>query len=183
MTHKYEDILKIKKTADNIQHCGDYGQTYIHINDKKIVFVAGDADDIDGDELSGKFAELGYEFEIEYESHPEFAHILISHGTEKVTFYKDEKGNWIDTEELLLPPRLVQKELTPSENATFQIFLSCKERDSSIQEKMQLLMYVLTKNAATYNYKDFLERLDISEKEYETIKQIWKDKLGVEPYC
>jgi len=47
---------------------------------------------------------------------------------------------------------------------------------------MQSLMYSLTKNAARHSYREFLEGLDISDEEYEQIKQIWAEKLGVKPY-
>jgi hypothetical protein len=52
----------------------------------------------------------------------------------------------------------------------------------NIQKKMQTLMYQLTKNAARYSYKDFLEHCSISDEEYEEIKKLWKDKLNVKPY-
>jgi hypothetical protein len=51
-----------------------------------------------------------------------------------------------------------------------------------LQKKMQAIMYALTKNAARNSYSEFLEDLDIGEEDYEEIKQVWKDKLGVEPY-
>lgn len=54
--------------------------------------------------------------------------------------------------------------------------------DAELQAKMQSLMYALTKNAARSSYRDFLEYLEISDDEYERIKSVWKDKLGVEPY-
>jgi hypothetical protein len=56
------------------------------------------------------------------------------------------------------------------------------EVSEALQEKLQKLMYYLTKEAARTSYREFLEFLDISESEYETIKQIWKDRLGVKPY-
>jgi len=51
-----------------------------------------------------------------------------------------------------------------------------------IQEKMQSLMYHLTKEAARSSYHDFLENLEINEDEYEEIKRIWAEKLGIKPY-
>ena len=51
-----------------------------------------------------------------------------------------------------------------------------------LQKKMQLLMYCLTKDAARYSYKNFLEMLDIGEDDYKLIKAEWKEKLGVTPY-
>lgn len=51
-----------------------------------------------------------------------------------------------------------------------------------LQKKMQRLMYALTKNAARSSYSDFLEELSISDEDYEEIKAIWLDKLGVKPY-
>ena len=53
---------------------------------------------------------------------------------------------------------------------------------NKLQEKMQSLMYALTKNAARTSYADFLEDLDISDDEYDQIKTIWKEKLGIKPY-
>ena len=53
--------------------------------------------------------------------------------------------------------------------------------NEEIQNKMQDLMYSLTKNAARESYLDFLEYLDITWDEYEMIKEVWKEKLGVEP--
>jgi len=51
-----------------------------------------------------------------------------------------------------------------------------------LQKKMQSLMYSLTKNAARDSYREFLEYLEISDEEYDQIKEIWKDLLGVTPY-
>ena len=55
--------------------------------------------------------------------------------------------------------------------------------DEALQKKMQSLMYYLTKNAARYSYREFLEGLEISEEEYSQIKAIWKERLGITPYC
>jgi hypothetical protein len=52
----------------------------------------------------------------------------------------------------------------------------------ALQEKLQKLTYYLTKEAARTSYREFLEFLDINESEYEKIKKIWKDRLGVKPY-
>lgn len=54
--------------------------------------------------------------------------------------------------------------------------------DDEIQKKMQTLMYFLTKNAARQSYAEFLEDLNITEEDYEEIKALWKEKLGVTPY-
>lgn len=54
--------------------------------------------------------------------------------------------------------------------------------NEELQKKMQRLMYYLTKNAAMQSYSEFLEELDISEEDYQEIKEIWWDKLGVKPY-
>jgi hypothetical protein len=50
------------------------------------------------------------------------------------------------------------------------------------QKKMQTIMYALTKNAARDSYKDFCEDWGISDDDYRRIKEIWKEKLGIEPY-
>ena len=51
-----------------------------------------------------------------------------------------------------------------------------------IDEKMQRPMFNLTKDAAISSYQEYLDDLDISDEEYEEIKQIWLDRLGVKPY-
>jgi len=51
-----------------------------------------------------------------------------------------------------------------------------------IQKKMQTIMYALTKNAARSSYVEFLEDWGITEDDYEQIKAIWAEKLGVKPY-
>lgn len=51
-----------------------------------------------------------------------------------------------------------------------------------LQKKMQTLMYYLTKNAARDSYAEFLEECGIDEREYEEIRNVWKEKLGVKPY-
>ena len=56
------------------------------------------------------------------------------------------------------------------------------EVSQALQEKLQKLMYYLTKEAARTSYREFLEFLDINEDEYLQIKSIWKEKLGVKPY-
>jgi len=48
-------------------------------------------------------------------------------------------------------------------------------------EKLQVFMYYLTKNAANYSYADFLKDIDISEDEYEKIKEFFS-KLGIKLY-
>jgi hypothetical protein len=54
--------------------------------------------------------------------------------------------------------------------------------EENIQKKMQTLMYGLTKHAAMNSYHDFLEYWGISEDDYEEIKKIWEEKLGIKPY-
>lgn len=54
--------------------------------------------------------------------------------------------------------------------------------EPTIEEKMQTIMYALTKNAARVSYMDFLENCGISDDDYEKITQIWKEKLGITPY-
>jgi hypothetical protein len=54
--------------------------------------------------------------------------------------------------------------------------------DSVLQEKMQRLMYALTKHAARDSYADFLDWLEITDDDYEQIKAVWKEQLGVKPY-
>ena len=56
------------------------------------------------------------------------------------------------------------------------------EYTQEIQEKMQTLMYMLTRNTARSSYREFLEDLNISEDDYEKIKHIWKEKLNIKPY-
>jgi hypothetical protein len=60
--------------------------------------------------------------------------------------------------------------------------IECDEIPDGLQKKLQSLMYYLTKEAARTSYREFLEFLDINESEYEEIKKIWKDRLGVKPY-
>jgi hypothetical protein len=43
-------------------------------------------------------------------------------------------------------------------------------------------MYYLTKEASRNSFKRFLENLDISEKEYEEIKEHLKENYGVKTY-
>ena len=57
-----------------------------------------------------------------------------------------------------------------------------EEMQAKMQAKMQRLMRALTKEAARFSYADFLENLDISDEDYEAIKEEWKTKLGVTPY-
>lgn len=54
--------------------------------------------------------------------------------------------------------------------------------EDNIQQKMQAIMYHLTKNAARISYKGFLRDINISEEDYEKIKTIWKEKLNIKPY-
>ena len=51
-----------------------------------------------------------------------------------------------------------------------------------LQKKMQTLMYFLTKNAARSSYVEFLEECGINYDEYQEIKEVWAEKLGVKPY-
>lgn len=39
--HQYETVLKLKEIADQIKHCGDYGQTYLNLDKCEVVFVGG----------------------------------------------------------------------------------------------------------------------------------------------
>lgn len=54
--------------------------------------------------------------------------------------------------------------------------------NEDLQKKMQTLMYALTKEAARSSYVEFLEDRGISEDDYEEIKKVWEEKLGVKPY-
>ena len=54
--------------------------------------------------------------------------------------------------------------------------------NDELQKKMQTLIYRLTKQAAQCGYADFLKYCDISDEEYDQIKAVWKERLGVEPY-
>jgi DNA-directed RNA polymerase subunit N (RpoN/RPB10) len=49
-------------------------------------------------------------------------------------------------------------------------------------EKLQELMYALTKNAARNSFNEFLEDWGITRPEYEEIKEFISD-LGVKTYC
>ena len=63
-------------------------------------------------------------------------------------------------------------------------YFYCEESmDKELQKKMQDLMYRLTKDAARTSYREFLENCGISEEDYEKIKDIWGEKLGIVPYC
>jgi hypothetical protein len=54
--------------------------------------------------------------------------------------------------------------------------------DEILQEKMQKIMYQLTKKAARESYQDFLDSLEITLVDYDRIKEEWKIKLGIVPY-
>ena len=54
--------------------------------------------------------------------------------------------------------------------------------DELLKAKMQHLMYRLTKEAARYSFVEFLESCDISEDEYDQIKDAWLEHFGVVPY-
>ena len=51
-----------------------------------------------------------------------------------------------------------------------------------LQDKMQTLIYALTKNAARNSFIEFLEGWGITEEEYDQLKEVLKEKLGVKPY-
>ena len=51
-----------------------------------------------------------------------------------------------------------------------------------LQKKVQTLMYMLTKNAARNSYTEFLEDCGIDDDDYDEIKKIWQEKLGIKPY-
>jgi hypothetical protein len=53
---------------------------------------------------------------------------------------------------------------------------------SDTRSKMQTIMDAFLHQAALHSFKRFLSDLDISEEEYEQIKKLWREKLGVEPY-
>ena len=48
----------------------------------------------------------------------------------------------------------------------------------TINDKMNNLMYCMTKEAARSSFADFLEELDISEDDYIAIKEEWA-KVGI----
>jgi len=54
--------------------------------------------------------------------------------------------------------------------------------NEELQKKMQTIMYALTKNAARQSFSEFLEDWDISDEDYDEIKKVWAEKLGVKPY-
>ncbi len=47
---------------------------------------------------------------------------------------------------------------------------------------MEHLMRRLTKEAARFSYTEILADLGISDEEYDRIKAIWKERLGITPY-
>ncbi len=49
-------------------------------------------------------------------------------------------------------------------------------------EKFNTLMYWLTKHAAKFDFLEFLEDIEITEKEYDDIKKYLKVKYGVKTY-
>lgn len=50
-------------------------------------------------------------------------------------------------------------------------------------EKMNSLMYFMTKEVARSSFKEFLEDLGISDDEYDLIKKEW-EKIGItKTYC
>lgn len=51
-----------------------------------------------------------------------------------------------------------------------------------INKKLQRLLYCLTKDAARNSFREYLEYLDITQDEYEQIKNILKEKLNVDLY-
>ena len=55
-------------------------------------------------------------------------------------------------------------------------------QDEADNNKMQQLMYALTKHAARVGFREFLEDKGITSEDYILIKKEWKDKLGVVPY-
>lgn len=54
--------------------------------------------------------------------------------------------------------------------------------NEDLQKKMQTIMYALTKNAAETSYSEFLEEWGVSDEDYNEIKKVWAEKLGVKPY-
>jgi len=50
--------------------------------------------------------------------------------------------------------------------------------NDELKEKMNTLMYFLTKEAARSSFIEFLEEVDISFVEYEKIKEEW-EKIGI----
>lgn len=49
-------------------------------------------------------------------------------------------------------------------------------------EKFNTLMYHLTKQAAKFDFNEFLEDINITEEEYNIIKKYLKVKYGIETY-
>ena len=50
--------------------------------------------------------------------------------------------------------------------------------NDDLKEKMNTLMYFLTKEAARSSFMEFIEEIGISEDEYEEIKTEW-EKIGI----
>jgi len=51
--------------------------------------------------------------------------------------------------------------------------------ENGLKEKMNTLMYFMTKECARMSFVEFLEGCDISKEEYEEIKLLWKT-IGIE---
>lgn len=97
------EIEKIKKFANTIKHCGDYGELYINTGENGVFWVAGDADFEPGEVSAGVcsseayiingFRELGVEnITIEPEYGPE--------GSDWVSLGKFGIDNWKEKKEL-----------------------------------------------------------------------------------
>lgn len=102
------DLHNIKGLADNIYHCGDYGQTYIKNDLSEVWVVLGDADEVDLDEFQTYVENyIGAKFIVEAECGPgnEEEYILISRGVEVENFYDDE-----DIEDGYVIPRYLSLE-------------------------------------------------------------------------
>jgi len=56
------------------------------------------------------------------------------------------------------------------------------KKEEHLQDQMQQLMYGLLKLATRDSFVEFLDWWGISKDDYEKIKEIWKDKLGIIPY-
>lgn len=52
-----------------------------------------------------------------------------------------------------------------------------------LKNKMQTMMYALTKEAARSSFSEFREDWGISDEDYILIKKVWAEKLGIKPYC
>lgn len=111
-------LVKVKQIVDKIEHCGDYGETYINTETHEVLIVLGDADEVDYNKLKMQFDNLNVKFDTSNEWYPEDdTHILISHGKEKICDW------WIsDEDEECDLPSIRYRILSLEDYAKFYLF-------------------------------------------------------------